>query len=135
MILSQRQLILIGCILDDNSLHAAGLAHSEDVRGFGKVEGHDTVAHVVNMLLFGLGDGNHTAKKQKEGQRSTKSVCLTRMPEHIARHSHTTSAEMRLRPWNRNQADAATTGAELPANSSNACTAFAAYISEGPPPI
>ena len=44
-------------------------------------------------------------------------------------------ASGRLPPWNRIQADAATVGAALPANSSNACTAFAAYISEGPPPI
>ena len=38
-------------------------------------------------------------------------------------------------PCNRNQTGAATTGVPLPANSSNACTAFAAYISDGPPPI
>ena len=62
VLLNQRDLIRCGCILDDDSLHAARLRHSEDMRCFGEVKGHNALPHVVNMLLFGLGQGDRTTE-------------------------------------------------------------------------
>lgn len=74
VLLDQRHLILCRRIFDDDSLHAAGVRHSEDVSGLREVKGHNAMPHVVNMLLLGLRKGAHTAENQEKGDRSTENL-------------------------------------------------------------